>query len=139
MLYTYILEDSIKSLTLILTADHSTLLFLPSFFFYKIKNFLFLLWGNLYMITGIYFHDLPPFSGPFFMIPPHNKCIISKNLLYKNSETVVLPALAKALENNKFLNNFLLGFFSFLSLSVNCFVFSDNLDIIFLQFFLHGF
>ena len=32
MLYTYILDDSIKSLTLILTADHSTLLFLLSFF-----------------------------------------------------------------------------------------------------------
>ena len=30
MLYAYILDYSIKSLTLILTADHSTLLFLPS-------------------------------------------------------------------------------------------------------------
>ena len=32
MLYTYILDDSIKSLTLILTADYLTLLFLPGFF-----------------------------------------------------------------------------------------------------------
>ena len=32
MLYTYILDDSVKSLTLILTADHATLLFLLSFF-----------------------------------------------------------------------------------------------------------
>ena len=32
MPYTYILDDSIKSPTLILTADHSTLLFLPGFF-----------------------------------------------------------------------------------------------------------
>ena len=33
MPYTYILDDSIKlSPTLILTADHSTLLFLPRFF-----------------------------------------------------------------------------------------------------------
>ena len=41
MPYTYILDDSIKlSLTLILTADHSTLLFLPGFL-YKIRNFFF--------------------------------------------------------------------------------------------------
>ena len=32
MPYTYILDDSIKSPTLILAADHSTLLFLPGFF-----------------------------------------------------------------------------------------------------------
>ena len=32
MPYTYILDDSIKSPTLILTADHSTLPFLPVFF-----------------------------------------------------------------------------------------------------------
>ena len=56
MPYTYILDDSIKSPTLILTADHSTLLFLPGFF-YKIKNFFFLLWVNLYMITDTYLHD----------------------------------------------------------------------------------
>ena len=54
MPYTYILDDSIKSPTLILTADHSTLLFLPVFFFYKIKNFFFLLWVNLYVITDTY-------------------------------------------------------------------------------------
>ena len=70
MPYTYILDDSIKlSLTLILTADHSTLLFLPGVF-YKIKNFFFLLWVNLYMITDTYLHDPPPFNGPFFMTPP---------------------------------------------------------------------
>ena len=69
MLYTYILDDSIKSPTLILRADHSTILFLPGFF-YQIKNFLFLMWVNLYMITGIYLHDPPPFNGPFFMTSP---------------------------------------------------------------------
>ena len=31
-IYTYILDDSIKIPSLILTADHSTLLFLPIFF-----------------------------------------------------------------------------------------------------------
>ena len=69
MPYTYILDDSIKSLTLILTADLSTLLFLPGFF-YKIKNFPFLLCVNLYMITDTYLHDPPLFNGPFFMTPP---------------------------------------------------------------------
>ena len=39
-------------------------------FFYQIKNFLFLLWVNLYMITGIYLHDPSPCNGPFFMAPP---------------------------------------------------------------------
>ena len=67
--YTYILDDSIKSPTLILTADLSTLLFLPVFF-YKIKNFPFLLCVNLYMITDTYFHDPPLFNGPFFMTAP---------------------------------------------------------------------
>ena len=42
-------------------------------FFYQIKNFLFLLWVNLYMITGIYLHDPPPFNGPFFMTPPFSE------------------------------------------------------------------
>ena len=73
MPYTYILDDSIKSPTLILTADHSTLLFLPGFF-YKIKNFFFLdLWVNLYMITDTYLHDPPPFNSPFFMTPPFSE------------------------------------------------------------------
>ena len=63
LLHTYILDDSIKSPNLILTADHSTLLFLPSLF-YQIKNFSFLLWVNLYMITGIHLHDPPPFNEP---------------------------------------------------------------------------
>ena len=72
MLYTYILDDSIKSPTLIVTADHLTLLFLPGFF-YQIKNFLFLLWVNLHMIMGIYLHDPPLFNGPFFMTPPFSE------------------------------------------------------------------
>ena len=41
MPYTYILDDSIKIPTLILTADHSTLLFLPVFFFKQNKELLF--------------------------------------------------------------------------------------------------
>ena len=43
------------------------------FLFYQIKNFLFLLQVNLYMITGIYLHDPPPFNGPFFMTPPFSE------------------------------------------------------------------
>ena len=78
MPYTYLLGDSIKSPTLILTADHSTLLFLPGFFFHKIKNFLFLLWVNLYMITNTYLHDPPSFNGPFFMTPPFIFCSLKK-------------------------------------------------------------
>ena len=69
MPYTYILDDSIKSPTLILTADNSTLLFLPGFF-YKVKNFFFVLLVNLYVITDTYLHDPPPFNGPFFMTAP---------------------------------------------------------------------
>ena len=69
MPYTYLLDDSIKlSPTMILTADHSTLLFLLGVL-YKIKNFFFLLWVNLYMITDTYLHDPPPFNGPFFHDP----------------------------------------------------------------------
>ena len=67
MLYTYILDDSIKSPTLILTTDHSTLLFLPSFFTkYRTSFFL---WVSPYMITGIYLHDPPTFNSPFFRTP----------------------------------------------------------------------
>ena len=40
MPYTYILDDSIESPTLILTVDHSTLLFSPGFFLQK-KELLF--------------------------------------------------------------------------------------------------
>ena len=69
MPYTYILDGSIKSPTLILTAHHSTLLFLPGFFTKK-KNFCFLLRVNLYMIRDTYFHDPYPFNSPFFMTPP---------------------------------------------------------------------
>ena len=70
--YKYIFDHSIKSPTLILTADHLTLLFLPGFF-YQRKNFLFLLWVNLYMFMGLYLHDPPPFNGPFFMSPPFSE------------------------------------------------------------------
>ena len=42
-------------------------------FFYKIKNFFFLLWVNLYMITDTYLHDPSPFNGPFFMTPPFSE------------------------------------------------------------------
>ena len=41
--------------------------------FCQIKNFLFLLWVNLYMITGIYLHDPPPFNCLFFMTPPFSE------------------------------------------------------------------
>ena len=58
----------------------SLILFL--FFFYQVRNFLFLLWVNLYMIAGLYLHDPPPFNGPFFMIPPFSK-----------SQKVVTPPL----------------------------------------------
>ena len=46
---------------------------IPLLFFLPLKNFLFLLWVNLYMITGIYLHDPPPFNGPFFMTPPFSE------------------------------------------------------------------
>ena len=49
------------------------LFFFFSFFFNQIKHFLFLPWVNLYMITGIYLHDPPPFNGPFFMTPPFSE------------------------------------------------------------------
>ena len=80
MPYTYILDDSIKlSPTLILTADHSTLLFHPCFL-YKIKNFFFFLWVNLYMIMDKNLHDPPPFNGPFFMTPPFSAVLNSCDL-----------------------------------------------------------
>ena len=69
MPYTYILDDSIKSPTLILTAI-TRLSYFSQFFFYKIKNFFFLLWMNLYMITDTYLHHPSPFNGPFFITPP---------------------------------------------------------------------
>ena len=59
MPYTYILDDSIKSPTLILTADHSTLLFLPGFFLQN-KELLFSSVGE----------PLSPFNGQLFMNPP---------------------------------------------------------------------
>ena len=68
MLYTYILDDSIKSPTLILTADHLTLLFLPGF-----RELPFSSEGEPLLIIGLYLHDPPPFNGPFFMIPPFSE------------------------------------------------------------------
>ena len=46
MLYTYILDGSIKSPTLILTADHSTLLFLAGFFTKQRTSFFFCGWTS---------------------------------------------------------------------------------------------
>ena len=42
-------------------------------FFHQIRNFIFLLWVNLYIITGVYLHDPPPVNGPFFMTPPFSE------------------------------------------------------------------
>ena len=72
MPYTYFLDDSIKSPTLILTADHSTS------------------WVNLYMITGIYLQDPPPFNGPFFMTPPFSA--VSKSCDPPSVSTSLPPA-----------------------------------------------
>ena len=57
------------------TSQSISIMFHCSFFsfFYQIKNFLFLLWVNLYMIMGIYLHDPPPFNGRFFMTPPFSE------------------------------------------------------------------
>ena len=95
MPYTYILDDNMKSL--ILTADHLTLLFLPGFF-YKIKNFFFLLWVNLFMIKDTHLHDPPPFNGPFFMTPPFSAVLkscdppsVSTSLLPANFWQVLKP------------------------------------------------
>ena len=72
MLYTYILDYSIKSPTLILTADHLTLLFLPGFFLPN-KELPFSSAGEPLLIMGLYLHDPPPFNGPFFMTPPFSE------------------------------------------------------------------
>ena len=66
---TYILDDSIKSPTLILAADHSTLLFLPSFFFLN-KELLFSSVGEPLHEHGHIFAWPSTFNGPFFMTPP---------------------------------------------------------------------
>ena len=58
------------------TSQFISILFLCSCLFsfsHQIKNFLFLLWVNLYMITGTYLHDPYPFNGPFFMTPPFSE------------------------------------------------------------------
>ena len=97
--YTYILDDSIKlSPTLILTADHSTLLFLPGVF-YKIKNFFFLQWVNLHMIRDTYLHDPPPFNSPFFTTPPFSA--VSKSCDPPSVSTPLPPLLI----SNKSLRN----------------------------------
>ena len=73
MLYTYILDDSVKSLTLILTADHATLLFLLSFFLQN-KKLPFSSVGEPLHDHGLIFPcPPPPFNGPFFMTPPFSE------------------------------------------------------------------
>ena len=67
---TYILDDSIKSPTLIVTADHSTLLFLPGFLFLQNKELLFSSAGEPLHDHGHIFAWPSPFNGPFFMTPP---------------------------------------------------------------------
>ena len=99
MQYTYILDDSIKGPTLILTADHWSLLFLPGFF-YKIKNFFLLLPLNLYMITDTYLHDPPLFNCPFFMTPPLSA--VSKSC---DPPTVSTPPPSPLLISDKSLTN----------------------------------
>ena len=73
MLYTYILDDSIKSPTLILTADHLTLLFLPGFFFLPNKELPFYCAGEPLHDHGLCLHDPLPFNGSFFMAPPFSE------------------------------------------------------------------
>ena len=73
MLYTYILDDRIKSLTLILTADYLTLLFLPGFFFLPNKELPFSSLGEPLHDHGHIFAWPSPFNGPFFMTPPFSK------------------------------------------------------------------
>ena len=87
MPYTYILDDSIKIRTLILTADHSTLLFLPGFFL-RNKELLFFFCGwastwsrthicmTLLLLTAHFSWPLPFLQYqkvetlPLFPIPP---------------------------------------------------------------------
>ena len=89
MPYTYILDDSIKSPTLILTLI-TPLSYFSQDFFYKIKNFFFLLWVNLFMNTHIYLHDPPPFDGPFYMTPPFSA--VSKSCDPPSVSTPLPPA-----------------------------------------------
>ena len=90
MPYTYILDDSVKSPILILTADHSTLLFLQGFFFLQNKELLFFLSVNLYMITDTYLHDPPLLNDPFFMTPPFSA--VSKSCDPPSVSTPLPPA-----------------------------------------------
>ena len=59
-------------------------------FFYKIKNFFFLQWVNLYMIRDTYLHDPPPFNSPFFTTPPFSA--VSKSCDPPSVSTPLLPA-----------------------------------------------
>ena len=72
MLDKYILDDSIKSPTLILTADHLTLLFLPGFFLPK-KELTFSSVGESLHDHGLVFAWPSPFNGPFFMTLPFSE------------------------------------------------------------------
>ena len=97
MLYTYILDDSIESPTLFLTADHSTLLFLPGFF-YQIKNFLFFCgWASTWSVTNV---TLPLFPPPppsppanFWQVPKNRKW---NKIIFSPSYSVVIWIISSA-------------------------------------------
>ena len=90
MPYTYILDGSIKSPTLILTAHHSTLLFLPGYFTKK-KELLFSSAGEPLHDHGHIFHDPYPFNSPFFMTPPFSA--VSKSCDLPSVSTPLPPLL----------------------------------------------
>ena len=113
-LYSIVISEKqmfVKFLQQYFTVNIHNVPLLLLFFFYQMKNFLFLLWENLYMITGIYLHDPPPFNGPFFMTPPFSESqkvvtlplfpppspllISDKSLTYipKNVSSAFLPLL----------------------------------------------
>ena len=75
------------------------------FFFNKIKNFFFLLWVNLYMMTDTYLHDPPHFKGSFFMTPPFPE--IRKRC---DPLSVSTPPPSPLLISDKSFNWWILGF-----------------------------
>ena len=78
--------------------------FIILFYFNQIKNFLFLLWVKLCMITGIYLHDPPPFNGPFFF------------QIHAQHETFYLLSACTALIRNNVCLNFRLLTIPYVSL-----------------------
>ena len=90
MPYTYILDDSIKSPTRFWQLI-TWLSYFSQFFFYKVKNFFFLLLVSLYMVTDTYLHYPPPFNGPFFMTPPFSA--VSKSCDHPSVSTPSPPLL----------------------------------------------